>query len=137
MNLVKKLLEIDKGEFDKEKTKTMESKQLSELFGNPTKITVKAMGPQEVLDITATGLDDDGNPIITKTLKTNSKLVAAAVIDPSLKDTELLKHLGTSTPAEAAIKLFKGEVNKIAVEINKMAGFDVGDSETTDNEIKN
>lgn len=135
MNLAEKLLKIDKGDFAKEVTKEVTSKQLTRLFGEPTKVTLKALDPQEVLDISATGLDDDGNPIIKKTLETNALLVAAAVVDPALKDADLLKHLGVTTPSEAAIKLFKGEVNKLGIEINKMAGFDIEDD--TDKEIKN
>lgn len=135
MNLAERLLKIDKGEFNKERTKEIPSKMLSELFGEPTKITIKELNPQEVLDITATGLDGDGNPIIKKTLETNAILAAAAVVDPVLKDTDLLKHLGVATPDAAALKLFKGEVNKISVEVNKLAGFDIG--EDTDAELKN
>lgn len=135
MNIAEKLLKIDKGDFAKEERKEIASKQLTKLFGEPTKIVLKALDPQEVLDISATGLDDDGNPIIKKTLETNALLVAAAVVEPSLKDADLLKHLGVTTPSEAAIKLFKGEVNKLGIEINKMAGFDI--TEDTDEEIKN
>ena len=135
MNLAEKLLKIDKGEFDKEKTIQIPSRQLSELLGEPTKITIKAINPQEVLDISASGLDDEGNPIIKKTLATNAILAAAAVVDPPLKDTDLLKHLGVATPDAAALKLFKGEVNKISIEVNKLAGFDIGDD--TDKELKN
>lgn len=135
MNLAERLLKIDKGEFNKERTKEIPSKMLSELFGEPTKITIKELNPQEVLEISATGLDDEGNPIIKKTLETNAILVAAAVVDPPLKDTELLKHLGAAAPDAAALKLFKGEVNKISIEVNKLAGFDIG--EDTDKELKN
>lgn len=135
MNLAERLLKIDKGEFNKERTKEIPSKMLSELFGEPTKIKIKELNPQEVLDITATGLDGDGNPIIKKTLETNAILAAAAVVDPVLKDTDLLKHLGVATPDAAALKLFKGEVNKISIEVNKLAGFDIG--EDTDAELKN
>lgn len=135
MNLAEKLLKIDKGEFDKEKTIQIPSRQLSELLGEPTKITIKALNPQEVLDISASGLDDEGNPIIKKTLATNAILAAAAVVDPPIKDTDLLKHLGVATPDAAALKLFKGEVNKISIEVNKLAGFDIGDD--TDKELKN
>ena len=135
MNLAEKLLKIDKGEFDKEKTIQIPSRQLSELLGEPTKITIKALNPQEVLDISASGLDDEGNPIIKKTLATNAILAAAAVVDPPLKDTDLLKHLGVATPDAAALKLFKGEVNKISIEVNKLAGFDIGND--TDKELKN
>lgn len=135
MNLAERLLKIDKGEFNKERTKEIPSKMLSELFGEPTKITIKELNPQEVLDISATGLDGDGNPIIKKTLETNAILAAAAIVDPVLKDTDLLKHLGVATPDAAALKLFKGEVNKISIEVNKLAGFDIG--EDTDAELKN
>nr|DAG52982.1 MAG TPA: tail assembly chaperone protein [Caudoviricetes sp.] len=135
MNLAEKLLKIDKGEFNKEKTKDIPSKMLSELFGEKTEITIKAIDPQEVLDISATGLDDEGNPIIKKSLETNSLLAAAAVVNPPLKDTNLLKHLEVTTPDAAALKLFKGEVNKIAIEVNKLAGFDIGND--TDKELKN
>lgn len=135
MNLAEKLLKIDKGEFDKEKTIQIPSRQLSELLGEPTKITIKALNPQEVLDISASGLDDEGNPIIKKTLATNAILAAAAVVDPPLKDTDLLKHLGVATPDAAALKLFKGEVNKISIEVNKLAGFDIDDD--ADKELKN
>ena len=135
MNLAEKLLKIDKGEFNKEKTKDIPSKMLSELFGEKTEITIKAIDPQEVLDISATGLDDEGNPIVKKSLETNSLLAAAAVVNPSLKDANLLKHLEVTTPDAAALKLFKGEVNKIAIEVNKLAGFDIGND--TDKELKN
>lgn len=135
MNLAEKLLKIDKGEFDKERTTQITSKMLTELFGETTKITIKAISPQEVLDISATGLDDEGNPIIKKSLATNAILAAAAVVDPPIKDTELLKHFGVATPDALALKLFKGEVNKIAVEVNKLAGFDIGDD--TDEQLKN
>lgn len=135
MNLAEKLLKIDKGEFDKERTTQITSKMLTELFGETTKITIKAISPQEVLDISATGLDDEGDPIIKKSLATNAILAAAAVVDPPVKDTELLKHFGVATPDALALKLFKGEVNKIAVEVNKLAGFDTGDD--TDEQLKN
>lgn len=135
MNLAEKLLKIDKGEFDKERTTQITSKMLTELFGETTKITIKAISPQEVLDISATGLDDEGNTIIKKSLATNAILAAAAVVDPPVKDTELLKHFGVATPDALALKLFKGEVNKIAVEVNKLAGFDIGDD--TDTQLKN
>ena len=43
--------------------------------------------------------------------------------------------MGVATPADAAKKIFKGEISKIAVEIAKLSGFD--DEETTDKEVKN
>lgn len=136
MNLVEKLMKIDSGEFNNKKTKEMTSKMLSEILGEKATITIQSVDPQEILEISAGGLDDDGNPIIAKTLETNSLLVAAAVVDPPLKDADLMKHLGVATPAQAALKLFKGETNSIAVEVNKMAGFNI-DTDEVDKEVKN
>lgn len=136
MNLVEKLMKIDSGEFNKKKTKEMTSKMLSEILGEKATITIQSVDPQEILELSASGLDDDGNPIITKTLETNSLIVAAAVVDPPLKDADLMKHLGVATPAQAALKLFKGETNTIAAEVNKMAGFNI-DADEVDKEVKN
>lgn len=136
MNLVEKLLKIDSGEFDKERTKEIPSRMLSEFLGEKVRITIKSMDPQEILEITARSLDENRNTIVEKTLETNSVIAAGAVVDPPLKDAELMKHLGVPTPAMAALKLFKGEVNNIAAEVNKMAGFNA-DNSYIDEEIKN
>lgn len=136
MNLVEKLLKMDREEFDGKKTKKIVSRVLSETLGEKTMITLQSVGPQEVLDLSASGLDEEGRPIVTKTLQTNSMIVAAAVTDPPLKDADLMKHLGAATPAIAALKLFKGEVNNIAAEVNRMAGFNMEDVDL-DEEIKN
>ena len=66
---------------------------------------------------------------------TNAKIAAAGIVDPNLKDEALLKHLGVATPADAAKKIFKGEINKITTEITILSGF--SDEEETDKEIKN
>ena len=136
MNLVEKLMKIDRGELNKKKTKEIPSRMLSEILGEDASVTIQSLNPQEVLELTMVGLDGNGDPILEKSLETNSLLVATALIDPQLKDAGLMEHLGVHTPAMAALKLFKGEVNKIAAEVNKMAGFDMkGDD--SDKEIKN
>jgi hypothetical protein len=136
MNIVEKLMKIDKGEFDKKKTKKIKSQMLSEILGEDAVITLETVDPQSVLDMSAGGIDEDGNPIMGKAYDTNALIASAGIIDPPLKDAELLKHLGVTTPAQAAKKLFKGEVNGIAAEVNKMAGFSAEPEEIED-EIKN
>ena len=136
MNLVQKLLKVDQDEFGKKKLKKIKSKVLSEIMGEEAVITIQSVSPKEILEISETGMDDEGEVIIGKTLDTSSLVVAAAVVDPPLKDEELMKHLGVATPADAALKLFKGEVNTIATKINQMAGFGL-EVEEVDEEIKN
>ena len=65
----------------------------------------------------------------------NAKIAAAGLTNPNLKDKDLLSHLGVATPADAAKKLFKGEVNKIAAEVARLSGFE--NEESTDSEVKN
>ena len=135
MNLAEKLLKLDSGEFTKKKTKKMKSRVLSEILGEDAYVTLREISPQEFLDLQMPGLDENGDAIVSKTLDTNSRITAGVVVDPPLKDETLMKHFGVATPAEAAMKLFKGEVNAIAIEASKMAGF--GSIEETDEEIKN
>lgn len=137
MNLVEKLLKIDKAEFEKIETKEIASKSLAKLFGveEDVKVKVKAIDGDLFTEISATGLDKKGDVEIEKTFSTNAKIVAAGIVEPDLKDEALLKHLGVPTPAEAAKKIFKGEINKIAIEISELSGF--SDDEEDEKEIKN
>ena len=43
MNLVEKLLAVDKGEFDKIETKKLKSKQLSKIVGEDAEVTIQAV----------------------------------------------------------------------------------------------
>lgn len=135
MNLVERLLKVDKKEFDKIETKEIPSKQLSKLVGAGAKVTIRAVDGDFFGGLSASGLDASGEVDYSKIFSTNAKIAATGIVDPNLKDEELLKHLGVATPADAAKKIFKGEINKISAEIAKLSGFD--NEETTDKEIKN
>ena len=135
MNLVEKLLTVDKGEFDKIEKKELDSKQLTKLLGSKAKVTIQAVPGDIFTPLSASGLDEEGNTDYSVAFDTNAKVAAAGIVEPDLKNKELLKHLGVATPADAAKKIFKGEISKIAVEIAKLSGFN--DEETTDKEVKN
>lgn len=135
MNLVEKLLAVDKGEFEKIEKKQIPSERLSNLLGIEAKVTIRAIGGDLFSALTSSGINDDGTVDYGRLFDTNAKVVAEGVIDPNLKDEALLKHLGVPTPAEAAKKIFKGEVNGLSGKIAKLSGFD--SEEKTDKEIKN
>lgn len=135
MNLVEKLMAVDRGECEKIETKEMPSKRLSKLIGEDAKITIQAVEGNLFGALSASGLDNDGNVDYGRAFDTNAKIAAAGIKDPDLKNEGLLRHLGVATPADAAIKIFKGEINKISVAIAKLSGFD--DEEITDKEVKN
>lgn len=135
MNLVEKLLAVDKKEFDKIEKKEIQSKQLSKLLGTDAKVTIQAVDGDLFGGLSASGLDESGEVDYGRAFSTNAKIAAAGIAEPDLKDDALLKHLGVATPADAAKKIFKGEINKISTEIAKLSGFD--SEEKTDKEIKN
>lgn len=135
MNLVEKLMAVDKGEFEKIETKEIPSKQLSKLVGENAKVTIQAVDGDLFGALSASGLDDEGEVDYGRAFSTNAKIAAAGIIEPDLKNEQLLKHLGVATPADAAKKIFKGEINKISTEISKLSGFE--SEEKTDKEVKN
>lgn len=135
MNLVEKLLAVDRKEFDRIEKKELPSRQLSRLLGTDAKVTIQAVEGDLFGGLSASGLDENGEVDYGRAFSTNAKIAAAGIVEPNLKNEELLKYLGVATPADAAKKIFKGEINKIASEITKLSGFD--DEETTDKEIKN
>ena len=135
MNLVEKLLAVDKKEFDKIERKEIPSRQLSKLLGNDAKIVIQAVNGDLFGGLSASGLDESGEVDYGRVFDTNAKIAAAGIVEPNLKNEGLLSHLGVATPADAAKKIFKGEINRISGEIAKLSGF--GDEETTDKEIKN
>ena len=135
MNLVEKLMAVDKGNFDKIEKKEIPSKQLSKLLGEDAKVTIQAVDGDLFGALSASGLDESGEVDYSRVFSTNAKIVAAGVVEPNLKDENLLSYLGVATPADAAKKIFKGEINKISTEIAKLSGFE--NEETTDKEVKN
>lgn len=135
MNLVEKLLAVDKKEFDKIEKKEISSKQLSKLLGDDAKVTIQVVDGDLFSGLSASGMNENGEVDYDRLFSTNAKIAAAGIVDPDLKDEALLKHLGVATPADAAKKIFKGEINKISAEISRLSGFN--DEETTDKEVKN
>lgn len=135
MNLVEKLMAVDKKEFEKIETKELASKALSKLLGEEAKVKIQAVDGDLFGALSASGLDEDGEVDYGRAFSTNAKIAAAGIIEPNLKDDALLRHLGVATPADAAKKIFKGEINTIATKISEISGFK-SDEETT-KEIKN
>ena len=135
MNLVERLLAVDRKEFDRIERKEIPSRQLSKLLGTDAKVTIQAVDGDLFGGLTASGLDESGEVDYGRAFSTNAKITAAGIVDPDLKNEELLKYLGVATPADAAKKVFKGEINKMSMEIAKLSGFN--DEETTDKEVKN
>ncbi len=123
MNLVEKLLKIEKGEYTAEQTMRLKSPRLSKLTGEDVQVVIKELGQQQYLDLAALNLDADGNPDTGKAFDTNAKIVATALIEPDVKNPDLLKHLGVATPADAVKVLFRGETRILADKVGELCGY--------------
>lgn len=136
MNLVEKLLAVDNKEFHKIEKKEVSSKQLAKVLGEKeAKVTIQAIDGDLLTELTAGSINEEGNFEYGKSYTANARIAATGIVDPPLKDEKLMKHLGVATPADAAKVIFKGEVHKIAAEINELSGF-INEAKT-DEEIKN
>lgn len=135
MNLIEKFMAVDKKEFEKIETKEITSKALEKLLGEKATVKIQAIDGDLFGALSASGLDEDGEVDYGRAFSTNAKIAAAGILEPNLKDEALLRHIGAATPADAAKKIFKGEINKIATEISELSGFKT--EEETDKEVKN
>ena len=105
MNLVEKLMTVDRKEFDKIEKKEIPSMQLSRLLGPDAKVTIQAVDGDLFGGLSASGLDKNGEVDYGRVFSTNAKIAAAGITEPNLKNEELLKYLGVATPADAAKKI--------------------------------
>lgn len=128
-------MEIDKKEFDKIETKEIWSRALTKLLGQSSSVKIQAVDGDLFGALSASGLNKEGEVDYGTVFSTNAKIAAAGIIEPDLKGESLLKFLGVATPADAAKKIFKGEINRLATEIMELSGFK--NEEETDKEVKN
>lgn len=136
MNLIDELLKADFKQID-DKAKVKVSK-LSKLLGHDVEITVQAIDGKRYRDI---------RNMATKTVKNKTKfdvgqfqdnVVLNGVVEPSLKDKDLLDRFKVATPLELMDKLFyPGDINKLSDKISELSGFDEEEPEEENEEIKN
>lgn len=125
----------DGGELPEHITREEYNKAREAYRTGDAEVTIQAVDGDLFGGLSASGLDEEGEVDYGRAFSTNAKIAAAGIIEPDLKNEQLLKHLGVATPADAAKKIFKGEINRISTEIAKLSGFE--NEETTDKTVKN
>ena len=129
MNLVEKLLQLDKKDVLDNKTGTYKSGNMQQLVGDPT-ITIQEIDAERLMELQTLPLDKAGNYNFQQGYAANLMTVAEGVINPDLKSKE---HFGAINASDLAKILFKTEVPEIATEIANLSSPDVVDEE----ELKN
>ena len=134
MNLIEKLLQVDKEKLTEEQTKTYNSKNMERLVGAGA-ITLKKVKERKVKERLALTIDKKGNTDMNKVHDASLLLVMDGVKVPDLRDERLLQHFGMSTPKDLAELLFDGEISEIADQISDFYGDE--EDGTTEEDIKN
>ena len=123
MNLVEKLLQLDKKDVRNSKTGTYKSGNMQQLVGDPT-ITIQEIDAERLMELQTLPLDKAGNYNFQQGYAANLMTVAEGVINPDF---------GAINASDLAKILFKTEVPEIATEIANLSSPDVVDDE----ELKN
>lgn len=133
MTILEQLLQIDKGKTEELKTKKIKSKRMSELLGKETEITIRQIPGRRMNDINQVIFDENGNKDMEKIYDLNILYCVEGIVEPSVKDSDLMKHFGATTPDDLVEKLFDAEAATIAAEIIKLSGL----SDETEKKVKN
>ena len=132
MSLIDKLLQMDKAKLMEMPTREVEMPRLSDLTGEPFKVTCKAIDGERYADIqrSAIDLNKKGGLRNINLYEMQVLTVIDGVVEPSLKDERLLGYFGCVTPKELVKKLFlAGEIAELSNVITELSGYDKSEDE--------
>ena len=132
MDLVQKLLQIDKNNARKKRREKFRSGNMQLLVGNP-EIEIQEIDPERLTELQTLPLDENGKYNYQQSYTANLMTTVEGVVNPDLKNKELQAHFGVGTANDLAKLLFKAEVSNIADAITTLSSPDV----IEDEEVKN
>jgi hypothetical protein len=139
MSLLDKLLQADAKKLTEKPKATIEIERLSKLLKTKAEFIVQALDPQRYADIQRNSFDfgKKGNLKELRLFEMKCLTLIDGVVEPSLKNKELLDHFSVATPKELIQKMFlSGEIEDLYNKISELSGYEEDDDET-DEEIKN
>ena len=114
MNLIDKLLCVDKAKTEEKETKKIKSKKLERLVGENAEITIRELSGKRYNSLQAMLYDKNGNRDMAAVYDFNLMCCVYGIVEPDLKNKELMEHFGVSTPKDLAAVLFGVESGPIA-----------------------
>ncbi len=132
MNLIEKLIRVDKETAGKRETKKIKSKRLTKMLGEDTEITIQEISGRKSNDIMQMMFDSKGNKKMSALYDTNLMICVNGIIEPNLKDQTLMEHFGAATPKDLVAILFDSEASSIADSIVDLSGL-----KTKEEDVKN
>lgn len=134
---IQTLMKLDRDKVMEVPSKEVKAVHLSNLLGEDSYITIKALSGNQYMDLLATARNKKNDLDMSKMFKAQSLIVVEGVTEPSLKDAELQKHFGAASPVDLAQILFPGgELTSVFNEVAKLSGF-IEDDDELEEEVKN
>lgn len=134
MNTFELLMNVDRDALSKAPEKKVYIKRLSEITGSRFEVTIRAIPGQRFTEIATSAVDEDGNADSARSYEANIVTALEAIVEPDLKNKELLEHFGCITPKDLLQKLFLGgEIARIAGEVTELSGYGKDDEEKVKN----
>lgn len=131
MNLVEKLLSVDRTTLTEEITEKYESRNMKKWTGDGT-IIIRKIRDRKKTDIQSMCLDFNKGKYNGQLFESKLMTLVEGIAQPSLKDESLIEHFGTGDPMGLAELLFNGEIDDIADAIEE-----VGKKENIEEVVKN
>ena len=124
MNIVDLLLKLDSGKLTIAPTKKVRIRRLSEMAGEDVYFTVKAISGRRFTELSEQVYGEDGEAEMGKSYDANLMIAVEGIVEPDLRNTDLLKHYGCATPKDLAEKLLNGgEITKLSGVIADLSGY--------------
>ena len=139
MSLVESLLKADVAKITELPEDEIEIKRLSKITGSRFAVKVRAINGTRFTEIQKNTLNIKKGKNDFDVTKAKTLTVLEGLVEPDLRDKELLKQFSSVTPKEALNKIFlSGEIDKIYKKITELCGYEEDeDSEGDTEEIKN
>jgi hypothetical protein len=135
MNAFEKLLKLDKGKLDEMPTKEIASKRLTFLLGEGDeveKVKIRALSSREIEYVTEYTTDSNGDVNQHRLIDGNALVCSKAILEPNVRDEELISHFGARNAQDLCEKIFQMEMAAIASEVMELSGVGVNE-----NDVKN
>lgn len=132
MNIVDKLLNLDKKKATEKKTMVYKSGRMKEMVGSAD-IVLQEIDPERSTELSGLMVDKNGEIDFSKSYFSGTCTVVEGVKEPDLKNKELQEHFGAANANELAKILFRGEVPEIANAIMNLGLPEIVEEETIKN----
>lgn len=136
MNTLELLMGMDLEKITAPPTKKVRIGRLSKIAGADFDVTIRAISGRRLTSLTGRMAKSDGGVDFDRVFDANVRIVLAGIVDPDVKDKELLERFHAATPADLVETLFNGgEIIQLADEIRTLSGY--GEDSDAEDDIKN